>query len=118
MNNIHTLKFLPSTQVIQNVSAFSVPLANDNLDFEEILVSLKKIVFKHDFISKQDNSRWASLHGSDYLENPKLFAQAPLTYVWAFISEFFKRYEVEEISKRLPKAVLQKALSRLAVFSR
>jgi hypothetical protein len=118
MTNIHTLKFLPSTQVIQTISAFSEELEDDRFDFKETLISLKETVLKHGFMNNQDHSIWAVTRGVDYFDNPKLFAQAPLTYVCAFISEIFKRFEIEEIYKRLPKIVLKQALSRLAFFSR
>ena len=69
-------------------------------------------------MTEQDNWQWALTRGIDYFEKPQLFAQAPLTYVCAFISEIFKNFEIEEIHRRLPKAVLQQALARLAFFNR
>lgn len=118
MLHLHNTKYLPSIQAIQSVSAYREQLDNTNIDFKKLLISLKETVYKHNFMIEQDNFQWASTRGVDYFSNPKLFEQAPLSYVCAFISEVFKNFSIEEINKRLPKAVLQQALSRLAFFSR
>ena len=118
MPHIHTLKFLPSREAINSISAFNDLLQNENVDFETLLIELKKSVFTNNFMIEQDNWQWLVTRGIDYFENSKLFAQAPLTYVCAFISEIFKNFEVEEINRRLPQAVLHQALARLAFFNR
>lgn len=116
MPHIHTIKFLPSAQAIQSVSGYSDKFKQKDMDFKALLTSLKKTVIKSRFISQQDNAHWATVHGVDYFNNPKLFAQAPLAYVCAFISEIFKNNEVEAISQHLPVSVLQLALQRLKFF--
>ena len=116
MPHIHTIKFLPSAQAIQSVSGYSEQFDKEDMDFKELLISLKNTVIQSRFISEQDNAHWAVVHGVDYFHNPKLFAQAPLAYVCAFISEMFKNHEIEEISQRLPKSVLKQALQRLKSF--
>jgi len=117
MPQIHTLKFLPSTQAIQSVADYSELFAAESLDFKALLVSLKKTIFSNDFMIAQDNFQWALTRGVDYFNNPKLFAQAPLVYVCAFVSEIFKNFEIEEIHRRLPASVLHQALLRLNGFN-
>ncbi len=116
MPHIHTIKFLPSAQAIQSVSGYYEQFEQQDSDFKALIIALKATAIKSRFIIEQDNAHWATMHGVDYFNNPKLFAQAPLTYVCAFISEMFKHYDVEEIYKRLPVAVLQQALLRLKSF--
>lgn len=116
MPHIHTAKYLPSRQAIQSVALYSEQFNQTELDFNRLVVDLKKTVLETNFMVEQDNSYWATAHGMDYFHNPKLFAQAPLTYVCAFISEMFKGYEIEEIKQRLPVAVLEQALIRLKSF--
>lgn len=117
MADIHTLKSLPSKQAIHSVSSYIETFEEENFDFQQLLVSLKETIYKSNFMIEQDNLQWATTRGIDYFANPKLFAQAPLSYVCVFISEVFKNFEIEEINRRLPTLVLKNALQRLKSFT-
>ena len=49
MPHIHTLKFLPSREAIESISAFNDKLQNENVDFETLLIALKKISIYEQF---------------------------------------------------------------------
>lgn len=116
MQYIHSVKTLPSQQAIQSVSVYSNQFDQKDFDFQTLLISLKETIFRNSFMIESDHYLWASTRGRDYLDNPKLFAQAPLTHVCAFIGEIFKNFDIDEINRRLPSHVLQKALIRLNSF--
>jgi hypothetical protein len=57
MADIHTLKFLPSTPIIQTISAFGEELEDDSVEFKQTFISLKNC-FKAWFMNNQDHSTW------------------------------------------------------------
>ncbi|MCP4326333.1 MAG: hypothetical protein GY787_31750 [Alteromonadales bacterium] len=116
MYNIHKLSNLPSQCTINSIAFLGHEFTSQQLEFEQVVNKLKILFNDSKFMLGRDNSIWMNIRGHDFFNNPKLFAQAPLTYVCAFLSELFKSYEPEEIKSRVQPAVLYQALKRLQDF--
>ncbi len=67
-------------------------------------------------MKEHDNSVWMQRCGCDFFANPKLFVNAPLTYLCAFLGELFNNYEVKEIQEKVAAPVIEQALLRLNAF--
>ena len=116
MHNIHSTAILPKQQVINSMATFSQEFNTQPFNFSLFLNKLKQAFLDMSFMSGQNNTLWMSKRGKDFLANPKLFAVAPLTYICAFLSELFNRYEIDEIERDIPENVIQHALLRLNDF--
>lgn len=116
MHNIHKLSNLPCQNTINSIALLGQQFTSKQLQFDHLLIQLEAIMNDSKFMIEQDNSIWMSKRGRDFFNNPKLFAQAPLTYVCAFLSELFKNFDAENIESRVNPAVLHQALKRLQDF--
>ena len=117
MNNIYNIALLPNQHAINSVAALFHDFAADNADFKNLLAKLKKTISESGFMENQDHKDWFYKRGVDYSSNPKLFAHAPLNYTCAFLSEIFKRYDIEYISEALSTTAVKRALLRLDVLN-
>jgi hypothetical protein len=113
---MYNISLLPNQLAINSVASLSDDFHEANLDFKCLLSKLKLTIVESGFLSKQDNEKWFSLKGIDYLYNPKLFVHAPLNCICVFLSELFKLHENEYIYKKVPLIVIKSALKRLVVF--
>ncbi|WP_019614272.1 hypothetical protein [Psychromonas ossibalaenae] len=116
IHTIHTLAILPQQQVIDSVALFSHEFNNRNFDYIRFLTQLKQAVVESQFMADHDNSMWMQRCGCDFFTNPKLFVNAPLTYLCAFLGELFNNYEVKEIQEKVDASVIEQALLRLNAF--
>lgn len=116
MNNVYALHILPTQQAINSIASYHLEFEKEPLDYRTLLGKLKKAIYELDFICKHDNADWLRNRGSDFLANPKLFSQAPLTYLCAFLSEIFKKYDLSELQEKLSPAILKCLLTRLEEF--
>jgi hypothetical protein len=116
MQNIHKISNLPNQKTINSIALLGEKFTSQQLEFPHLLVQLEALIKESKFMRDHDNSLWMTKRGRDFFNNPKLFAQAPLTYVCAFLSELFKSREKEETLAEIPETVLQQALIRLQDF--
>jgi hypothetical protein len=116
MHNIHALEIIPSQAVINSIAAYRTKLDNQSIDYKELLTELKNIIHELGFMEKHDNAQWMQKRGCDSLSNPKLFYNAPLTYICAFLGELFNTYEINDLQKKLTPQILECALTRLGQF--
>ena len=116
MHNIHKLSNLPSQKTINSIALLGQKFTSQKIEFTNLLVELETLIDESNFMIEHDNSQWMAKRGRDFFNNPKLFVQAPLTYVCAFLSELFKNREADEIESEIPPLVLYQALRRLQDF--
>ena len=116
MNNVHALNTLPSQGAINSIATYRLEFEKESLDYEKLLTKLNNAMNELKFMCDHDNSNWLHHIGSDYLSNPTLFAQAPLTYLCAFLSEIFKKYELPELQEKLSPVILKSILIRFGEF--
>ncbi|MCG6201579.1 hypothetical protein [Psychromonas antarctica] len=116
MSDIHELNSLPSQAAIDSIAIYRLEFDKDTLNYPQLLSSLKKACHELNFMSKQNNKRWMREKGHDYLNNPTLFDQTPLTYLCVFLGEIFKTYDLPELQEKLTPQILKCALTRLQVF--
>ncbi|MFO6425315.1 hypothetical protein [Motilimonas sp. KMU-193] len=115
MNDIHKLEILPGSQALASVAAFQ-NLSSDLNDYRMQLVDLHQTMIKSGFTISVDAAEWVRERGRDYLHNPKLFENAPLTYVCTLLCELFKSRSIDDISKTISPATLNTMLARLNSF--
>ena len=116
MCNIHAIEIIPSQAAIDSIAIYRSEFDNDPFDYNALLVKLKNVIQELGFMQKYDNAEWMQKRGSDYLANPKLFCNAPLTYLCAFLGELFNSYELETLQEKLTPQILKCALTRLEQF--
>jgi len=117
MQNIYNISLLPNQHAINSVAALSHDFTANNDDFKGLLSKLKQTISESGFMENQDHKTWFYTHGVDYSSNPQLFAQAPLNCICAYLSEIFKRYEIDYISQEFSAMAIKRALLRLDVFN-
>ncbi|HEY5714847.1 MAG TPA: hypothetical protein VIS54_00385 [Psychromonas sp.] len=116
MSNIYDLSILPNQHAINSVADLHDDFIADCADFEMLLSRLKLNIVSSGDLLTQDYQRWFFTRGMDYFYNPKLFVYAPLNCTWVFLSELFKLYKIDYISKNVPKMVIKCVLLRLSDF--
>jgi len=116
MQNIHSLKHLPSQYAIDSIANYQVKLEQNNLNYQQLLGKLQKDLCRLGFMLNADNQIWMLTRGNDYLTNPRLFNNAPLTYICTVLSEVFKEDDLAELAEKLPASALKQALVRLNEF--
>lgn len=116
MQNIHNLKHLPSQYAIDSIAGYRDELKKNNLNYQQLLGRLQKDLFKLGFMQNAENKNWMLTRGNDYLNNPKLFNYAPLTYICTVLGEVFKEDDLAELAEKLPETALKQALTRLNEF--
>lgn len=116
MADIHALHSLPSQAAINSIAIYRFEFDRNPFNYTLLLKKLQKTFTELNFMNTQDNAIWMRERGGDYLSNPKLFCQAPLTYLCAFLGEIFKQYDLPELQEKLTPRILKSALTRLAEF--
>lgn len=116
MCNIHAIEIIPSQASIDLIAIYRAEFDKESLDYKELLGTLKNVIHELGFMEAHDNADWLQKRGTDYLSNPKLFCNAPLTYICAFLGELFNTYELEELEEKLTPQILECALTRLEKF--
>ena len=116
MSDVHALHTLPSQEAINSIATYRLEFEKESFDYKRLLSKLKKAIYELNFMCKHDNADWLRDRGADYLANPKLFYQAPLTYLCAFLGEIFKKYDLPELQDKLTPKILKCALTRLEEF--
>ena len=116
MCNIHAIEIIPSQAAIDSIAIYRSEFDNESFDYNALLVKLKNVIHELGFMQKYDNAEWMQKRGSDYLANPKLFCNAPLTYLCAFLGELFNSYELDSLQEKLTPQILKCALTRLDQF--
>ncbi|WP_022941542.1 hypothetical protein [Psychromonas hadalis] len=116
MCNIHAIEIIPSQAAIDSIAIYRAEFDNESFDYQELLGKLKNVIHELGFMKKHDNAQWMQQRGGDYLTNPKLFCNAPLTHLCAFLGELFNKYELDELQEKLAPHILKCALTRLEQF--
>ncbi len=116
MSNIHQLNNLPKQTTINLIASYQGDFEHDNFSYHQLLEKLQNTIICHHVMDQEDNAAWMNHSGNDYLANPKLFANAPLTYLCAFLSEVFKRNKLSQIEKKISPSVFEAILKRLDEF--
>ncbi|MCE2594087.1 hypothetical protein K6Y31_04590 [Motilimonas cestriensis] len=116
MNDIHKLEILPGAQALASVAAYQNTLSSDLTHYRAQLIELHNTMKSSGFSVPVDAAEWVRERGRDYLHNPKLFENAPLTYVCTLLSELFKNKSVDDICKTIAPATLNTLLARLNSF--
>ena len=116
MSDVHQLNDLPSQSAIDLIANYRTEFDNPIFDYPLLLSKLKLDISKLEFMVQQDNKVWMTRRGNDYLENPKLFDHAPLTYLCAFLGEVFKEEDLNELQQKISPEILENALTRLYEF--
>jgi len=116
MQNIHNLKHLPSQYAIDLIADYHNEFQQNNLNYQQLLGTLQKDLCRLGFMLNADNQIWMLTRGNDYLSNPRLFENAPLTYICTVLSEVFKENDLIELAEKLPASALKQALVRLNEF--
>ena len=116
MCNIHAIEIIPSQIAINSIATYRSEFDNNELNYNDLLIELKSIILQQKFMQDHDTTEWMRKRGVDYLSNPKLFCNAPLTHLCAFLGELFNTYELEELQKKLSPEILECALTRLSRF--
>lgn len=116
MCNIHTINIIPNQITINSIATYRAEFDSESFDYNKLLYKLQSIIHEQGFMKTHDNAEWMLQRGNDYLSNPKLFCNAPLTYLCAFLGELFNSYEIEELQEKLAPQILKCALTRLAQF--
>lgn len=118
MTNIHHLDTLPSQNTINLIASYSQEFDNKRFNYQQLLTKIHATIVCNHFMEQQDNARWMIHQGNDYINNPMLFRNAPLTYICAFLSELFKRGKVKDIEKKISPNIIKAALKRLTDFKK
>lgn len=116
MDNIHQLNLLPAQSSINLIASYSTEFECDNFNYHQLLEKMQVTILGNSFMKNIDNANWMNHRGGDYLNNPKLFSNAPLTYLCAFLSEIFKQSDIRHIEKNICPNILKAALIRLNEF--
>ncbi|MEH6451718.1 MAG: hypothetical protein V7782_01640 [Psychromonas sp.] len=116
MSNIHSINGLPSQSAIDLIASYRAEFEKTTYDYALLLSKLKQDILKLEFMCQQDNQIWMMRRGRDYLDNPKLFNHAPLTYICVFLGEIFKEEDLNELEEKLTPEILENALIRLYEF--
>ena len=116
MNDIHKLEILPGAQALASVAAYQNTLSSDLAHYRVQLAELHQTMKSTGFNVPVDAAEWVRERGRDYLHNPKLFENAPLTYVCTLLSELFKNKSIDDISRTIAPATLNTLLARLNSF--
>lgn len=116
MSNIHSVNGLPSQSAIDLIASFRAEFEDPSFDYPLILSKLKQEISSLQFMYQQDNQIWMMRRGKDYLDNPKLFSHAPLTYLCTFLGEVFKEEDLTQLEEKLSPVALENALIRLYEF--
>lgn len=116
MSNLHQLDILPEQSTINLIASYSAEFERDAFNYQQLLEKVNNTIRCNNFMDQEDNAIWMAYEGNDYLRNPHLFANAPLTYLCAFLSESFKHREVQDIEKEISPYILQAILKRLNDF--
>ena len=116
MSDVHQLSDLPSQSAIDLIATYRTEFDDPTFDYPLLLNRLKQDISKLEFMYQHDNKIWMMRRGKDYLENPKLFDHAPLTYLCAFLGEVFKEEDLNKLQKKLSPETLENALTRLYKF--
>lgn len=116
MSDIHALNILPSQAAIDSIATYRLEFDKDPFNYTQLLRRLKKTFYELNFMYKYDNANWMREKGRDYLNNPKLFSHAPLTYLCIFLGEMFKTYDLQELQETMNPYILECALIRLQEF--
>ncbi len=116
MGKIYNITLLPNQKVINSVANLSHEFEEAHVNLDNSLFKLKQLISESGFMEDQDHRDWFYRHGCDYSSNPKLFAQAPLNFTCAYLSEIFKRYKIEQISSDSSTVAIKRALLRLHAF--
>ncbi|WP_019613063.1 hypothetical protein [Psychromonas ossibalaenae] len=116
MGKIYNISLLPNQQAISSVANLSHEFEQAHVNLNNSLFKLKQTISESGFMEDQDYRDWFYTHGCDYSANPKLFAQAPLNFTCAYLSEIFKRYKIEQISSDSSTTAIKRALLRLDTF--
>lgn len=116
MSDIHALNILPSQAAIDSIATYCVEFDKEPLNYTQLLSRLKNTFYELRFMCKYDNANWMREKGHDYLNNPKLFSHAPLTYLCIFLGEIFKTYDLPELQEKMTPYILKCALTRLQEF--
>lgn len=118
MCNIHAIEIIPSQMAIDSIAAYRTEFDGEVTDYTALLMKLKTIIHELGFMENQDTAQWMQQRGCDYLSNPKLFCNAPLTCICAFLGELFNNYEIQALQEKLTPKILECALTRLAQFKK
>ncbi|RJG49432.1 hypothetical protein [Motilimonas pumila] len=116
MNDIHKLEIIPDNQALISVAAFHNKMSSDLHDYQLQLAKLRKTMQDSGFKVDVDAAAWVKDSGRDYLSNPKLLENAPLTYVCTLLCELFKHKTIEEVSVVVTPTTITKLLTRLNSF--
>lgn len=116
MCNIHAMEIIPSQTSINLIAVYRAEFDNEYLNYHELLENLQDIIHEQGFMDTHDTAEWMQQRGIDYLINPKLFCNAPLTYICAFLGDLFNSNELEYLERKLSPQILKSALTRLEQF--
>lgn len=116
MSNIHAINIIPCQTTINSIASYRAEFDSESFDYNKLLHQLQSDIREQGFMKTHDNTEWMQQRGNDYLSNPKLFGNAPLTYLCVFLGELFNCYEVEELQNKLTPQILKCALTRLQQF--
>ena len=116
MGNLHQLDILPEQSTINLLASYSLEFECESFNYRQLLEKLNTTILRNNFMDQEDNAAWMNHEGNDYLRNPKLFANAPLTYLCAFLSESFKHPELHDIERKISPTTLKALLKRLNDF--
>lgn len=116
MSDVHALNILPSQAAIDSIATYRLAFDKDPFNYAQLLGNLQKTFYEHNFMCNYDNTHWMREKGRDYLNNPKLFSHAPLTYLCIFLGEMFKTYDLPELQETMTPHILECALIRLQEF--
>ncbi|WP_413700668.1 hypothetical protein ACLKMH_01975 [Psychromonas sp. KJ10-10] len=116
MCNIHAIEIIPNQATINSIAAYRSEFDDESIDYKALLMKLKRIINELGFMKNEDTEQWMQQRGGDYLANPKLFCNAPLTCICAFLGELFNHYEIDSLQQKLSPQILECALTRLEQF--
>lgn len=116
MSNVHHLDILPAQNTINLIASYSQDFDKEGFNYQQLLNKMHATIVHNQFMEKHDNANWMTRQGNDYINNPTLFSNAPLTYICAFLSEIFKRIKITDIERRISPNIFKAALIRLSYF--
>jgi len=116
MQNIHKISNLPNQKTINSIALLGNKFLSQQIEFPHLIIQLEALIQESKFMLEHDNSLWMLKRGRDFFNNPKLFAQAPLTYICAFLSELFKNQQEGKMQLETSQPALHQALIRLQDF--
>lgn len=116
MGNLHQLDILPEQSTINLIASYSAEFDSDSFNYHQLIEKVNSTILGNDFMTQEDNADWMNHEGYDYIRNPKLFSNAPLTYLCAFLSESFKHSDIQDIERKISPTTLQAILKRLNDF--